>query len=83
LANSDRTELFLEHYPAMTEKILINIIDQSNQRENITNIRIIHRIGHLSVSEQIVFVGVNSPHRSDAFAAANFIMDCLKTDTPF
>jgi molybdopterin synthase catalytic subunit len=83
LANSDSTELFLEHYPAMTEKVLNNIIDQAKQRWNVTNTRIIHRIGHLSLSEQIVFVGVNSPHRDDAFKAASFIMDFLKTDAPF
>jgi molybdopterin synthase catalytic subunit len=77
------TQLFLEHYPAMTEKVLNNIIDQAEQRWNIISTRIIHRIGHLSLGEQIVFIGVNSAHRADAFAAATFIMDFLKTDAPF
>lgn len=81
--NQTNAALFLEHYPSMTEKVLSSIIDQAEQRWQITHTRIIHRIGHLPLSEQIVFVGVNSPHRNDAFSAARFIMDCLKTDAPF
>ena len=77
------TQLFLEHYPAMTEKVLNNIVKQATQRWGIISTRIIHRIGYLSLGEQIVFIGVNSPHRADAFAAATFIMDFLKTDAPF
>ncbi len=75
--------LDLEHFPGMTEKVLENIIDQAKQRWNIINARIVHRIGLLNVSEQIVFVGVNSPHRQDAFKACEFIMDFLKTEAPF
>jgi molybdopterin synthase catalytic subunit len=77
------TDLYLEHYPAMTEKALNGIINQAKQRWNINNSRIIHRIGQLTLGEKIVFVGVNSPHRADAFAAAEFIMDFLKTEAPF
>lgn len=79
----DNTRLFLEHYPQMTEKVLTDIIQQARQRWSIINIRLIHRIGHLSLGEQIVFVGVNSPHRADAFSACEFIMDVLKTEAPF
>lgn len=82
-AAGDNTDLFLEHYPAMTEKVLQDIIQQATQRWDIINAHVIHRIGHLSLGEQIVFVGVNSAHRRDAFAAAEFIMDFLKTDAPF
>ena len=81
--STEDTQLFLEHYPAMTEKVLANIISQAKERWDIINTRIIHRIGHLSRDEQIVFVGVNSPHRGDAFAVCEFIMDFLKTDAPF
>ncbi|MFT5420660.1 MAG: molybdopterin synthase catalytic subunit [Candidatus Endobugula sp.] len=77
------TNLTLEHYPAMTEKVLSDIINRAKQRWDINNSRIIHRIGQLTLGEQIVFVGVNSPHRADAFAAAAFIMDFLKTEAPF
>ncbi len=83
LTNGESTDLFLEHYPAMTEKVLKDIVQQAHERWDIINTRVIHRIGHLSLSEQIVFVGVNSAHRKDAFAAAEFIMDFLKTDAPF
>jgi molybdopterin synthase catalytic subunit len=79
----DNTALFLEHYPAMTEKTLLDIVSQANKRWHIINTRVTHRIGHLTLGEQIVFVGVNSAHRHDAFAAAEFIMDFLKTDAPF
>ncbi|MGS2717934.1 molybdenum cofactor biosynthesis protein MoaE [Eionea flava] len=79
----EKVDLFLEHYAGMTEKVLADIIHQAKQRWAITHVRIIHRIGHLSLNDQIVFIGVNSPHRADAFSAAAFIMDFLKTDAPF
>lgn len=75
--------LYLEHYPAMTSNTLENIIRQAQTRWPITNARIVHRIGKLSLGEQIVFVGVNSPHREAAFRACEFIMDFLKTQAPF
>ena len=75
--------LFLEHYPAMTEKVLQSISEQAEERWPIINSRIIHRIGALELGEQIVFVGVNSAHRDAAFNACKFIMDFLKTEAPF
>lgn len=75
--------LFLEHYPAMTEKVLSKIIEQACQRWDIRSVRLTHRIGHLAAGDQIVFVGVNSAHRSEAFLAGQFIMDFLKTEAPF
>ncbi len=75
--------LFLEHYPGMTESVLEDIIRQAQDRWSIINARIVHRIGTLKLGEQIVFVGVNSAHRRDAFQACEFIMDCLKTQAPF
>jgi molybdopterin synthase catalytic subunit len=75
--------LFLEHYASMTEKVLANIADQARERWQLSRIVIIHRIGEINANEQIVFVGVSSAHRSDAFAAAEFIMDILKSEAPF
>jgi molybdopterin synthase catalytic subunit len=75
--------MFLEHYPGMTEKCLQKLIQQAKEKWNIHHAKIIHRIGALSLSEQIVFVGVSSAHRGDAFAACEYIMDYLKTDAPF
>jgi len=75
--------LFLEHYPDMTEKLLAEIIETAKQRWNIGRVKVIHRIGQLAIGEQIVFVGVTSKHRQDAFAANEFIMDFLKVKAPF
>ncbi|NQY63378.1 MAG: molybdopterin synthase catalytic subunit MoaE [Alteromonadaceae bacterium] len=75
--------LFLEHYPGMTELSLEKIIASARKRWNIGRVKIIHRIGQLKIGEQIVFVGVTSKHRQDAFAANEFIMDFLKVKAPF
>ena len=77
------TGMFLEHYPGMTEHSLQLIIDQAAERWRLHDVSIIHRVGELKLSEQIVFVGVSSAHRADAFAACEFIMDYLKADAPF
>jgi len=77
------TTLTLEHYPGMTEKLLAKIIIQAKERWNIGRVKVIHRIGKLSIGDQIVFVGVTSKHRQDAFAANEFIMDYLKVKAPF
>lgn len=75
--------LFLEHYPGMTEKALADIVAEASQRWDVLSSRVVHRVGELKAGEQIVFVGVASTHRGDAFAAAEFIMDYLKTRAPF
>ena len=75
--------LTLEHYPGMTEKSLAKIIDIAKTRWNIGRVKVIHRVGDLNIGEQIVFVGVTSKHRQDAFAANEFIMDFLKVQAPF
>lgn len=79
----DVSGLFLEHYPGMTEHSLEKIIVQAKARWAINRVRVIHRIGQLRVGDNIVFVGVTSEHRGDAFSAAEFIMDYLKVDAPF
>lgn len=75
--------LFLEHYPGMTEKSLEKILSEAKAKWKIGRVKVIHRIGQLAIGEQIVFVGVSSMHRKDAFAAAEFIMDFLKVKAPF
>lgn len=75
--------LTLEHYPGMTEKALQEIVDEARQRWPIQRVTVIHRIGELFPGDEIVMVGVSGSHRSGAFAAAEFIMDCLKTRAPF
>ena len=73
----------LEHYPGMTEKSIIGIIDQACGRWEVLDALVIHRIGTLKPTDQIVLVIVASTHRGDAFSACEFIMDYLKTDAPF
>ena len=77
------TGMFLEHYPGMTEKSLQTIIDQAYDRWKFHAVTVIHRVGALKLTDQIVFVAVCSAHRRDAFAACEFIMDFLKTSAPF
>ena len=75
--------LTLEHYPEMTEKSLESIVIKARSRWELENITIIHRVGKLLISDQIVLVIVTSKHRQEAFDSCNFIMDFLKTDAPF
>ena len=75
--------LELEYYPEMTEASLNNILEQAYERWPIIKAKIIHRVGNLYLGDQIVFVGINSPHRDAAFDACRFIMDFLKTQAPF
>ena len=73
----------LEHYPGMTESEIEKIIFESYKRWELSAITVIHRVGNLKPSDQIVFVGVSSKHRQNAFDGCNFIMDWLKTKAPF
>lgn len=77
------SELVLEHYPGMTERSIETLIERAEQRWALLDTVVIHRVGALAPSEQIVFVQVASSHRPDAFAACEFIMDYLKTDAVF
>lgn len=73
----------LEHYPGMTEKSLAAIAEQAKTRWNLCGVLIIHRIGTLAPTDQIVLVVTTSSHRGDAFDACQFVMDYLKTEAPF
>jgi molybdopterin synthase catalytic subunit len=73
----------LEHYPGMTEKALAAIVDEAKSRWDIYEALVIHRVGELRPTDQIVLVGVSSAHRGEAFAACEFIIDYLKTRAPF
>ena len=80
---ADVAALTLEHYPGMTEKALAEIAEAARQRWPLQQITVIHRVGELFPGDEIVLVGVSSAHRGSAFAAAEFIMDYLKTRAPF
>ena len=76
-------ELFLEHYPTMTEKKIMEIVCNASKKFSINGCIVIHRIGKLVPGELIVFVGVTSRHRKDAFESCSYVMDFLKTEAPF
>jgi molybdopterin synthase catalytic subunit len=73
----------LEHYPGMTEKAIEGMIEQAFARFDILGARVIHRIGRLAPTDQIVLVVVTSAHRGESFEACEFLMDYLKTQAPF
>ena len=77
------TGMTLEHYPGMTEKALEAIVAEAKQRWNVIDVLVIHRVGELKPTDQIVLVVVTGSHRGEAFAACEFIMDYLKTRAPF
>ncbi len=81
--NTSINSLTLQHYPGMTESLLQKIVDQAEVRWDLIGVTVIHRVGELLPSDQIVFVGVASQHRADAFEAAQFVMDYLKTKATF
>ena len=77
------TAMEIEHYPGMTEKALQSIADQAAQRWSLGDALVIHRYGRLVPGEMIMMVATAAPHRKDAFEAAEFLMDYLKSCAPF
>jgi molybdopterin synthase catalytic subunit len=77
------TAMEIEHYPGMTERSVAAIIADARTRWSLTDALVIHRHGRLMVGETIMMVATAAPHRADAFAAAEFLMDYLKSLAPF
>ena len=73
----------IEHYPAMTAKAIESICEDARTRWNLTGVTVIHRFGKLGPQDQIMMVLTASKHRVDAFSAADFLMDYLKSRAPF
>jgi molybdopterin synthase catalytic subunit len=73
----------LEHYPGMTEAELARVEAEAGQRWPLQASLIVHRVGTLKPGDNIVLVVTASAHRQAAFAAAEFLMDYLKTRAPF
>jgi molybdopterin synthase catalytic subunit len=73
----------LEHYPGMTEAELERVEAEAGKRWSVQASLIVHRIGTLAPGDNIVLVVTASAHRQAAFAAAEFLMDYLKTRAPF
>ncbi|WP_417601154.1 molybdenum cofactor biosynthesis protein MoaE [Pararhodobacter oceanensis] len=73
----------IEHYPGMTERALAGIEAEARQRWPLSDALIIHRFGPLVPNDMIMMVATAARHRADAFAAAEFLMDYLKSRAPF
>jgi molybdopterin synthase catalytic subunit len=77
------TALHLEHYPGMAEAEIGRHVEEAKARWPLIGVTIIHRYGRITPGEDIVMVATASSHRQAAFAAAEFLMDYLKTRAPF
>ena len=73
----------IEHYPAMTERAITAMAQEARERWNLQGAVVIHRYGALVPGDQIMMVATSARHRVDAFAAAEFLMDYLKSRAPF
>ena len=77
------TAMTLEHYPEMAEAEISRHVAEAERRWPLLGVTVIHRHGRITPGEDIVLVIIAAPHRQDAFAAAEFLMDYLKTRAPF
>ncbi|SEQ72913.1 molybdopterin synthase catalytic subunit [Loktanella sp. DSM 29012] len=75
--------MLIEHYPGMTERAITALVSEAKARWNLTDALVIHRFGQLAPGDPIMMVATASAHRADAFAAADFLMDYLKSRAPF
>jgi molybdopterin synthase catalytic subunit len=81
--SGDLAAMQIEHYPGMTERAIASIVTEAVSRWSLRDALVIHRHGTLSVGEPIMMVATAAAHRGDAFAAAEFLMDYLKSRAPF
>lgn len=77
------TSMTLEHYPAMTQAALEQLVEDAFARWPLVGATLIYRVGELHTGDRIVFVGTASTHRAAALEACAFLIDRLKTDAPF
>ena len=76
-------EMEIEHYPGMTERAIARIAAEAERRWALAGCLVIHRYGRLGPGERIMTVATAALHRRDAFEAAEFLMDYLKSRAPF
>jgi len=73
----------IEHYPGMTERAIAAMLDRAAARWHLADALVIHRHGRLAAGDPIMMVATAARHRAEAFAAAEFLMDYLKSRAPF
>ena len=83
LAGDRLDAMEIEHYPGRTQKALEAIAEEAIRRWSLGDALIIHRYGRLTPGERLMMVATAAPHRKDAFEAAEFLMDYLKSRAPF
>jgi molybdopterin synthase catalytic subunit len=79
----DVSAMTLEHYPGMAEDEIARHVEEATARWPLLGATVIHRYGRMQPGDNIVLVATASAHRQAAFAAADFLMDYLKTRAPF
>ena len=79
----DLNAMEIEHYPGMTEKAISKIATEAKSRWSLGDVLVIHRFGRLEPGDQIMMVATAARHRKDAFDAAEYLMDYLKSRAPF
>ncbi|WP_370208052.1 molybdenum cofactor biosynthesis protein MoaE [Pararhodobacter marinus] len=82
-AGGQLARMEIEHYPGMTERALTKIAAEAGERWDLADAMILHRHGPLAPGETIMMVATAARHRAEAFAAAEFLMDYLKSRAPF
>jgi molybdopterin synthase catalytic subunit len=83
LPNNSMDAMEIEHYPGMTEKAIEAMAEDAKTRFSLGDVLVIHRHGRLQPGEMIMMVATAARHRKDAFEAATFLMDYLKSRAPF
>ena len=81
--NEHLQSMQIEHYPGMAERAISKIIEKAQMNWSIADVLVIHRYGTLQLNETIMMIATSASHRKDAFEAAEFIMDYLKSRAPF
>jgi molybdopterin synthase catalytic subunit len=82
-AGDDVKGMFLDHYPGMTEKQLVLIVNEACAQWAVLDVLVIHKVGDIFPNQPIVLVAVWTSHRGDAFDACRYIMEALKSKAPF
>jgi molybdopterin synthase catalytic subunit len=80
--DDDITEMELEAYEDVATKELEKIARDANEQFRLLHVDIIHRIGRLSVGENILVIIVAAGHRKEAYAGSRFIIEEIKKGVP-
>ncbi len=77
------SQIELDWYPALTERTISDIAEETLARFPVSDVLVVHRCGVVPAGEAVVFAAAAAPHRRDAFLATDYLMDRLKTGAAF